>query len=147
MYGWMGKILHIDLTNAHISEIPTQIYAEKYLGGRGIASRLYWEKVTPKVKAYDAENRLIFMTGPLLASGAQGAARLCVAAKSPMAYPEGYCYGSMGGFFPAELKKAGWDGIVIDGRADRPIYLLINNDKAELRDAAALWGKGAYKVG
>jgi aldehyde:ferredoxin oxidoreductase len=146
VHGWTGKILHIDLSNSQISVIPTQLYAEKYLGGRGIASRLYWEKVTPDVKAFDAENRLILMTGPLLASGAQGAARLCVAAKSPMAYPEGYCYGSMGGFFPAELKKAGWDGIVIDGRATRPTCLVINNDKAELRDAAALWGKGAYAV-
>jgi aldehyde:ferredoxin oxidoreductase len=142
----MGKILHIDLSNSQISVIPTELYAEKYLGGRGIASRLYWEKVTPDVKAFDAANRLIFMTGPLLASGAQGAARMCVAAKSPMAYPEGYCYGSMGGFYPSELKKAGWDGIVIDGRATKPTYLIINNDKVELRDAAALWGKGAYEV-
>jgi aldehyde:ferredoxin oxidoreductase len=142
----MGKILHIDLTISQISEIPTQLYAEKYLGGRGIASRLYWEKVTPEVKAFDAENRLIFMTGPLLASGAQGAARICVTGKSPMAYPEGYCYGSMGGLFPSELKKAGWDGIIIDGRAAKPCYLLINNNKVELRDAYTLWGKGAYKV-
>jgi aldehyde:ferredoxin oxidoreductase len=143
----MGKILHIDLSNSQINVIPTLRYAEKYLGGRGIASRLYWEKVTPAVKAFDAENRLIFMTGPLLATGAQGAARMCVAGKSPMAYPEGYCYGSMGGFFPTALKKAGWDGIVIDGRAAGPVYLFIHNDKAELRDAAALWGQGAYKVG
>jgi aldehyde:ferredoxin oxidoreductase len=142
----MGKILHIDLTDSRINVIPTELYAEKYLGGRGIASRLYWEKVTPDIKAFDSGNRLIFMTGPLLASGAQGAARMCVAAKSPMAYPEGYCYGSMGGFFPSELKKAGWDGIVIDGRAAKPTCLIINNEKVELRDAAALWGKGAYKV-
>jgi aldehyde:ferredoxin oxidoreductase len=147
MNGWMGKILHIDLSSAKISEIVTKPYAVKYLGGRGIASRLYWEKVTPDIKAFDAENRLIFMTGPILATGAQGAARLCVVAKSPMAYPEGYCYGSMGGFFPTELKKAGWDGIVIDGRAAKPTYLLINNDKVELRDASMLWGKGAYEVG
>jgi aldehyde:ferredoxin oxidoreductase len=146
MYGWMGKILRVDLSDSTISEIPTQPYAEKYLGGRGLASRLYWEKVTPRVKAFDPGNRLIFMTGPLLATGAQGAARMCVSGKSPMAYPEGYCYGSMGGHFPAELKKAGWDGIVIDGRASRPTYLLIDNDKVELRDAATLWGKGAYEV-
>jgi aldehyde:ferredoxin oxidoreductase len=146
MYGWMGRILHIDLTDAKISEIETQPYAEKYLGGRGIASRLYWEKVTPGIKAFDPTNRLMFMTGPVLATGAQGAARMCVAAKSPMAYPEGYCYGSMGGYFPPELKKAGWDGIVIDGRSARPTYLLINNDKVEFRDASALWGKGAYEV-
>ena len=147
MNGWMGKILHVDLSDGKIGEIETQPYAEKYLGGRGIASRLYWDKVTPDIKAFDAGNRLTFMTGPLLATGAQGAARMSVSAKSPMAYPEGYCYGSMGGFFPAELKKAGWDGIVIDGRAQKPAYLLINDDKVELQDAATLWGKGAYETG
>jgi aldehyde:ferredoxin oxidoreductase len=146
VHGWIGKILHIDLTSAQISEIQTRTYAGKYLGGRGLASRLYWDKVTPSVKAFDPENRLIFMTGPMLATGVQGAARMCVTAKSPMAYPEGYCYGSLGGFFPADLKKAGWDGIVIDGRAPGPTLLLINDEKVELRDAAMLWGKGACNV-
>jgi len=146
MHGWMGKILHIDLSNNKIGEIPTQPYAGKYLGGRGLASRLYREKVTPEVKAFDPGNRLTFMTGPLLATGAQGAARMSVSGKSPMAYPEGYCYGNMGGHFPAELKKAGWDGIVIDGRASKPVCLSINNDKVELRDASSLWGQGAYRV-
>lgn len=146
MNGWTGKILHVDLNSLKISEIPTQPYARKFLGGRGIASKLYWEKVTPGVKAFDSENRLIFMSGPLLATGAQGAARMFVCGKSPMAYPEGYCYGNIGGYFPAEVKKAGWDGVVIDGRASRPVYLLINNDKVELRDAVSLWGQGAYEV-
>jgi aldehyde:ferredoxin oxidoreductase len=147
MQGWMGRILQVDLSHHKISEIPTQSYAGKYLGGRGLASRLYWEKVTPEVKAFDPGNRLTFMTGPLLATGAQGAARMSVSGKSPMAYPEGYCYGSMGGHFPAEIKKAGWDGIVIDGRAPKPVCLSINNEKVELRDASSLWGRGAYKVG
>ena len=146
MHGYMGKILHVDLNKLELSEIPTQKYAEKYLGGRGIASRLYWEKVTPDVKAFDPENRLLFMTGPLLATGAQGASRMCIAGKSPMAYPEGYCYGSLGGYFPADLKRAGWDGIIFDGRADKPVYLLIIDDKVEFRDASHLWGKSAYKV-
>lgn len=142
----MGKILHVDLTGSRISEIPTQPYAAKYLGGRGLASRLYWEKVGPEVGAFDPGNRLIFMTGPLLATGAQGCARMSVSGKSPMAYPERYCYGSMGGFLPAEIKRAGWDGIVIDGRAASPVYLVIDNSHAELRDAAWLWGQNAYRV-
>jgi aldehyde:ferredoxin oxidoreductase len=146
MNGWMGKILHVDLSSSRIRQIETRQYAEKYLGGRGVASRLYWEKVTPDVKAFDPGNRLIFMTGPLLATGAQGAARMNVSAKSPMAFPEGYCYGSMGGHFPAELKRAGWDGIVIDGCAPGPTCLVINDAKVELRDSAALWGQGAYEV-
>ncbi len=147
MNGWMGKILHIDLSSSKISEIETRPYAEKYLGGRGIASKLYWDKVTPDVKAFDPENRLIFMTGPILATGAQGAARLCVVAKSPMTCPEGYCYGSMGGHFPPQLKKAGWDGIIFDGKAPKPVYLLVENDRVELLNASMLWGKGAYEVG
>ncbi|MGD9142462.1 MAG: aldehyde ferredoxin oxidoreductase N-terminal domain-containing protein [Dehalococcoidia bacterium] len=146
MHGWMGKILHVDLTGNKTSEIPTQLYAEKYLGGRGIASRLYWEKVTPDVKAFDPDNRLIFMSGPLLATGVQGAARMCVTAKSPMTYPEGYCYGSLGGYFPSDMKRAGWDGIIIDGRAENPVCLVINNDRVEIKDATHLWGKSAYQV-
>jgi aldehyde:ferredoxin oxidoreductase len=146
MNGWMGKFLEIDLTHSKISTIETKPYADKYLGGRGIASRLYWEKVMPDVKALDPGNRLTFMTGPILATGAQGAARMSVSAKAPQTYPERYCYGSMGGFFPAELKKAGWDGIVFDGRAEKPVLLFINDDKVELRDASDWWGKRAYEV-
>ncbi|HUT67793.1 MAG TPA: aldehyde ferredoxin oxidoreductase N-terminal domain-containing protein [Dehalococcoidales bacterium] len=146
MHGWMGRILHVDLNNAAITEFSTQPYAEKYLGGRGIASRLYWERVKPETRAFDPENRLIFVTGPLVATGAQGATRMSVVGKSPMAYPEGYCYGNIGGFFAAELKRAGWDGIVITGRSPDPVYLYINNDKVELRDASSLWGNGAYRV-
>ena len=147
MYGWMGKILHVDLNNSRMTEFSTQPYAEKYLGGRGLASRIYWERVTPGVKAFDPENYLIFMTGPLVATGTQAATRMSVVGKSPMAYPEGYCYGNMGGFFGAELKKAGFDGVVITGQAPRPVYLWIHNDEAELRDASSLWGQGAYRTG
>lgn len=146
MHGWMGKILDVDLTSSKISQIPTEPYIEKYLGGRGIATRLYWEKVSPTITAFDPGNVLIFMTGPLVATGAQAASRMMVVGKSPMAYPEEYSYGSIGGFFPAELKKAGFDGIVIEGKAPRPVYLWINNSEAELRDAASLWGLGVYKV-
>ena len=136
MNGWMGKILHVNLSNSEITQFSTQPYSELYLGGRGIASRIYWETVTPKIKAFDPENRLIFMTGPLVATGAHGASRLSVASKSPMAFPEGYCYGNIGGFIGPELKKAGFDGVVLEGRAPRPTYLWIHDNKAELRDAS-----------
>ena len=146
MNGWMGKILHVNLSNSEITQFSTQPYSELYLGGRGIASRIYWETVTPKIKAFDPENRLIFMTGPLVATGAHGASRLSVASKSPMAFPEGYCYGNIGGFIGPELKKAGFDGVVLEGRAPRPTYLWIHDNKAELRDASSLWGHGVYRV-
>ena len=147
MYGWMGKILQVNLSNSEVKTISTQPYAEQYLGGRGIASRIYWETVAPETEAFDPENRLIFMTGPIVATGAQAATRLSVIGKSPMAYPEGYCYGNIGGFVAAELKKAGFDGVVIEGRAPKPVYLWIHDNEAELRDASSLWGQGAYRTG
>ncbi len=146
MYGWMGKILSVNLSTAEISEFDTQPYADKYLGGRGIASRIYWDTVKPETRAFAPENRLIFMTGPLVATGAQGATRMSIAGKSPMTYPEQYCYGNIGGHFGAELKKAGYDGIVIAGRALKPVYLWINDNKTELIDAESLWGRGVYRV-
>lgn len=147
MHGWAGKILQVNLSNSKITQFSTQPYAEKYLGGRGIALRLYWETMSPEIKAFDPENRLLFMTGLLVATGAQGATRLFVAGKSPMTFPEGYCYGSIGGFVGAELKRAGFDGIVVVGRAPKPVYLWIHDNEAELRDASLLWGHGVYRVG
>lgn len=146
MNGLAGKILHVNLTNSELTQFPTQPYAELYLGGRGIASRIYCETVTPKIKAFDPDNRLIFMTGPLVATGVRGASRLSVAAKSPMTLPEGYCYGSLGGFVGPELKKAGFDGVVVTGCAERPMYLWIHDKEAELREASLIWGKGVYRA-
>ncbi len=147
MHGWTGRILHVDLSHSEIKEILTEHYARKYLGGRGIASRIYWETVKPNVSAFGPENRLIFMTGPLVATGVQAANRMAVIGKSPMTYPEGFCYGNIGGFFPPYLKRAGYDGLVIEGRAPMPVYLWINNNEVKILDASALWGQGTYKTG
>jgi len=121
-------------------------YADRFLGGRGIATRIYWEQVGPDVKAFDPENHLIFMTGPLGATGAQGASRFEVVGKSPMLIPEGFCYGNLGGFFGPSLKKAGYDGVVITGRSPKPVYLWIHDGEAKILDGSSLWGKGTYEV-
>jgi aldehyde:ferredoxin oxidoreductase len=81
--GWMGQILVVNLTTAEITHFSTQAYNQKYLGGRGIACRIYWEMVSARSKAFDPENCLIFVVGPLVATGAQGATRMSVAGKSP----------------------------------------------------------------
>ena len=146
IYGWSGKILKIDLSESRISELKTMDYADRFLGGRGIATRIYWEEVGPSVSAFDPENHLIFMTGPLGATGAQGASRFEVVGKSPMLMPEGFCYGNLGGFFGPFLKKAGYDGVVISGRSAKPVYLWIHDGKAEILDGSLLWGKGVYEV-
>jgi aldehyde:ferredoxin oxidoreductase len=146
IYGWCGKILKIDLSEPSISEVKTIEYADRFLGGRGIATRIYWEEVGPDVSAFDPENYLIFMSGSLGATGAQGASRFEVVVKSPMLMPEEFCYGNLGGYFGPFLKKAGYDGVVISGRSARPVYLWIHDGKAQILDGALLCGKGVYEV-
>ena len=145
-YGWCGKILNIDLSNARVTERNTMDYAERFLGGRGIATRIYWEEIGPNVGAFDPENRLILMTGPLGGTGVQGASRFEAVGKSPMLMPEGFCYGNLGGFFGPYLKRAGYDGIVVSGRSEKPVYVWIHDGKAQILDASLLWGKGVYDV-
>jgi len=146
-FGWCGKILNVDLSNSRVTERDTMDYAERFLGGRGIATRIYWEEVGPDVGAFDPENRLILMSGPLGATGVQGASRFEVVGKSPMLLPEGFCYGNLGGFFGPYLKRAGYDGVIISGRSEKPVYLWIHDKKAQILDASLLWGKGVYAVG
>ena len=146
IYGWAGKIVNIDLSRSKITELNTLDYAEQFLGGRGIATQLYWESMVSNVNAFDPENPLTLISGALVATGAQGATRLTVISKSPMLMPEGFCYGNLGGFFPAYLKRAGFDGIVITGRAESPIYLFIHDGHVDILDASLLWGKGTYEV-
>ncbi len=144
--GWCGKILFADLSSRRLEERETAAYAELYLGGRGIATRIHWEMVGHGVGAFDPGNHLIFMTGPLGGTGAQGAARFVVAGKSPMRQLEGFCYGNLGGYFGPHLKRAGFDGVVISGASEHPVYLLIEDGKAEIRNAEELWGQGVYAV-
>ena len=146
-YGWCGKILKIDLSSETITEIDTHPYADRFLGGRGIATHLYWEYVPAKVRAFDPEIYLIFMTGPLSATGVQGASRFEVVGKSPMLMPEGFCYGNMGGYWGPALKRAGFDGLMVTGKANRPVYLLISDGKAKVEDAGSIQRKEVSQVG
>jgi len=146
-HGWCGQILKVDLSTGRTSTMDTMPYADRFLGGRGIATRIYWEEVPPGIGAFHPENRLIFMTGPLVATGIQGAARCIVVGKSPMLVPEGFCYGNIGSFLGPYLKRAGYDGLIIHGRAKRPVYLVIDEKDVMIQDASSLWGKGTYATG
>jgi aldehyde:ferredoxin oxidoreductase len=143
----MGTLLFVDLGTSQISESATEPYIEEYVGGRGVAARLYWDLADPGIGPFDPENPLILMTGPLVGSRVQAATVVCVVAKSPSALPESYCYGNIAGFFAAELKKAGYDGLVVTGRASQPVYLSIDDGDVQIRDAGDLWGLGAYATG
>lgn len=144
--GYAGRILLVDLSSGSITYVPTIQYAEKFIGGRGIAAKIYWDEVSPNVKALDAENPLIFVTGPLAGFTGLAGSRLQICGKSPATTPEMFCYANLGGSWGAELKLSCWDGIVIQGKSDKPVYLFIQDDTVEIRDASALWGKNSVET-
>jgi aldehyde:ferredoxin oxidoreductase len=140
-HGYAGKILRVDLSSGNITCISTMAYSDGFLGGRGIAARLYWDEVSSGVGAFDPENKLIFMTGPLAGFPGLAGSRWTVCGKSPATIPEHFSYTNLGGSWGAQLKFAGYDGIVIQGRSDNPVYLFVQDDGAEIRDASSLWGR------
>lgn len=145
MYGWMGQILRVNLTDGTITTEPLNPdWARDYVGARGLASKFLAEEVDPKIDALSPENKLIFMTGPLTGTSAVSASRYDVVTKSPLT---GAIAGSnSGGYFPGELKYAGYDGIIFEGKADKPVYLFINNDEVELRSAEHIWGLNTHEA-
>jgi len=144
-FGYAGKILRVDLSSGRIAKDSTLDYADKFLGGRGIAAKVHWDEVAPEVKAFDAENRLTFITGPLCGLPTIAGSRWQVCGKSS-ATSEQFSYSNLGGRWGAELKFAGYDGIVVQGKSEKPVYLLLCGEVAELRDASALWRKGCIET-
>jgi len=146
LYGWAGKILSLDLSKREIGEIFTMDYASRFIGGRGISAKIYWDDMVWRTGAFDPENKLILMTGPLAGTPSPSASRWQICSKSPMAYPEQYSYGNLGGYWGAELKFAGYDGMVISGKAEEPVYIWIEDHKVEIRAGSHLWGLKPIQV-
>ena len=137
---FMGKIVRINLTAGSISEeVIPEDKVRKYIGGVGIATKYLYDEVPAGVDPLGAENKLIFMTGPLTGTASASAARYSVAAKSPLTGIWGH--GNSGGKFGPMLKRSGYDGIIFEGISPKPVYLEIIDGKAVLRDAGDLWGK------
>lgn len=146
-YGWTGKILRVDLTERKWSIEPTEKYAERFIGGIGIGFKILWDEVPPNVGAFDPQNKLIFSPGPLTGTLAPGSGRLEIVAKSPRSYPkETITRSGMGGFWGPELKFAGYDALVVQGKADRWVNLWICNDKVEFREAGEYLGEDTYST-
>ena len=145
--GWVGKILRVDLTTGKTSEISTFDYVPKFLGGRGLGAKICWDEVSSEVGAFDPENRLILATGPLQGTLAPSSGRLTVVGKSPQTGPiESHARSGVGGHFAPQLKWAGYDALIIQGRASKPVYLWITDQKAEILDATSLWGLDTYQT-
>ncbi|NIO06413.1 MAG: hypothetical protein GTO13_23225 [Proteobacteria bacterium] len=146
-YGWAGKILRVDLTQGKTYVIPTWDHVPKFIGGRGLGAKICWDEVPPEVGAFDPENRLVFATGPLQGTLAPTSGRFMVMGKAPQTAPmESYCRSGVGGHWGPELKWAGYDAIIIQGRSPKPVYLWINDGAVELLDATRLWGLDTYQT-
>jgi len=146
-YGWAGKVLQVDLSNEIVKKVPTADYPpEEFIGGVGLNAKIFWELGCPKVSAFDPGNPLIISVGPLTGMyGPFGRGEIC--AVSPQCYPdELFTYSGFGGMFPAEMKYAGYDGIVILGKAEKPVYLSINDEHVEIKDANDLWGVDTFEA-
>ncbi|MFC1885759.1 aldehyde ferredoxin oxidoreductase N-terminal domain-containing protein [Thermodesulfobacteriota bacterium] len=147
LYGWRGKILRVDLTTKKSTEVPTSNYVPKFVGGAGICARIAWDELLPEVGAFDPDNKLIFMTGPIAGTLAPASSRLHLGFISPVTYPtEDYVKSNIGGHWGAELKFAGYDGLIIQGKSPNPVWLWINDGKVEIKDAADYWGMDVYST-
>jgi len=146
MFGWAGKIISVDLSSKNVETLNTADYADQYIGGLGMGQKLYWDMAGGKDDAFHPDNPLILMTGPLAGTRAPSAPRLLACGKSPCIYPETFVSANMGGYIAVDLKKAGFDGLVIRGKADRPVYLAIEDGTVEIRKADHLWGLGNFKT-
>ncbi|MFC2068042.1 aldehyde ferredoxin oxidoreductase N-terminal domain-containing protein [Chloroflexota bacterium] len=145
-FGYAGRILKVDLSQVTMVNVPTRDYTNRFIGGRGVAAKIYWDEVPPRIKALDPENQLIFMTGPMAGYSGVAGSMCQVCGKSPATNPEQFCYSSLGGSWGAYLKFAGYDGIVIYGKSEKPVYLIVQDDVAQLRDASDFWGKDSVEV-
>lgn len=148
MYGYQGKVLEVNLTTGQLGTLPLdEKTCRDFVGGSGIAARLFFARAGKRVGALDPlgpGNPLIFMTGPLVGTPVPSTGRMTASARSPLTGIWGES--SVGGFFGAELKFAGYDGIILEGQVPRPVYLEIADDQVRLVPAGDWWGKDAYET-
>ncbi|WP_424894720.1 aldehyde ferredoxin oxidoreductase family protein [Tepidimonas sp. HKU79] len=142
---WAGKILRVNLTAGTCTPEPLNMtWARQYLGSRGLGSKYLVEEVDPKVDPLSPDNKIIWATGPLTGTMASTGGRYTVITKGPLT--GAIACSNSGGYWGAELKMAGWDMIIFEGRSPKPVYLYVNDDVAELRDASHLWGKSVWQT-
>jgi len=143
--GYVGQLLRVNLNNKVISKEPQrEDWARDFVGGVGLAARIFYEEVGPKIDPLGPENKLMIMTGPANGTMIPAASRTAVCAKSP--YTHSFFHSIFGGYLGPEIKFAGYDGIIFEGKASRPVYVWIDDDRVEIRDAEHLWGKNPFQA-
>ncbi len=139
MFGLAGKLVRVNLTTREIrrEEIGEEVF-KKFLGGRGLAAKILYEELPVKIDPLSAQNKLVIAPGALVGTPALAANKTLIASKSPLTgiWGDAVC----GGSFGIELKKAGYDALIIEGKAARPVYLFINNGQVKIREGSHLWG-------
>jgi aldehyde:ferredoxin oxidoreductase len=144
-YGWMGTILRVDLSTGKIAKEPlSEDLAYNFVGGRGVNSKILYDETSPATEPLGPDNRLIIGTGPTSGTLGLGNGRFTITARSPLTGILGDASG--GGHFGGEVKFAGYDHIIVQGRAKKPVYLWINDDEVVLKDARHLWGKTTWET-
>ena len=143
--GWTGKVLRVNLTNGSATSEPLNMeWADKYLGQRGLGSKYLIEEIDPKCDPLGPDNKIIFATGPLTGTCASTGGRYSVITKG--ALTNAIACSNSGGYWGAELKFAGWDMVILEGKSDKPVYLTVFDDKAELHDAGEIWGQSVWDM-
>jgi aldehyde:ferredoxin oxidoreductase len=142
---WTQNVLRVNLSSGETVREPLNMaWANSYLGQRGLASKYLVEEIDPAVDALSPDNKLIMVTGPLTGTMASTGGRYSVVTKSPLT--GAIACSNSGGFIGAEIKMAGWDMIIFEGRADTPVYLYLENENAELLPADELWGRSVWEA-
>lgn len=145
MKGICGVLLDIDLTSGKVKELGiSEETARKYLGGRGLGARLLYDLLPAKTDPLSPENILIFLTGPFTGSMVPGSSKFVVVTKSPLT--GGWCDSYSSGRISLEIKRAGYDGLVIRGRSNHPCYLQVGDRGVEIREADRIWGKDSFEA-
>jgi len=143
MYGWWGKLLRINLTKAKVTvhDIDPRVLGQ-FIGGRGLAVKILWDELPVGVDPLSPYNKLVIASGPLSGLPAPSSGKLVVASKSPLT--NGYGDGNIGSMASVYLRKSGYDAIVVEGASRKPVYIYIEDEKVEIRDAEHLWGLNAF---
>jgi aldehyde:ferredoxin oxidoreductase len=139
-FAYAGRILSVDLSNNSHKEIPSAAYTDKFIGGRGLAAKLFWDMIPPNAGALEPENGFICATGPVTGFFGLAGCRWVICGRSPLHQPEAFSYGNLGGRWGSALKYAGYDALIVTGKAEKPVYLYIHDGTVEIKDASGLWG-------
>jgi aldehyde:ferredoxin oxidoreductase len=140
MFGYSGKILRTNLTTGKIeTEVLEEEILRKFLGGRGLGAKILFEELSPNIDPLGPNNKLIFAVGPVTGAPFAGNSGYAVMAKSPLTELWGEAHAK--GYFGTEIKNAGYDAIIVEGKAEKPVYLWIQDDNVKLKSAENLWGK------